>query len=1424
MERANETETETEKNSLSEFLKSIKDIGKSAHAITELLINEGVHSVNDLKAWKIENFTACGLKPKKSQKIVEACQKIPPLSPMEQFLRTIIGEDLSPILEKLKSNGITSTEKLKQCTVEKMRTIGIKMNHIVKIKTPEITNKEQATQIVPKNTIAESPPKAIVSYVLKTAKLESLPQSALPKPSSEFKHFYCNNELYLEFEDITKRKAFFVKNPQIEINQSMIPLFECVFFRLRINTEIKQALIRNKDFLTRECQKLADCQLLPLETEKETMIFYNNSPDFTKSLKEINSMFGGLILEETTDFQFKLKEMNEYNALVNKLLVDLTKPIGIQHNCLIYFEPCKRRDIVPKMFVVGYNTEDITGVISEIIKLQLTFARDEVYIPFAFEESTKSGTSGNKRKKIDNNENVNDDEDKADPEIFKRILIQSNEKIKKSVESRFKSAILTNVQIDHKENGSSFSVSIKVLGFNQKEVIQAQQAFSSELCYEQFIDFSEKGDEPLKGAFVKGNIKELRTFSMTKGASIYVQYNKYGDKMESNVKLRGLKSGVIETREKILSMLENFNTLKGIEKKKFFPLRDKDDRNTQRYTKCLEFQSRNLIKHHIKENLPNCWIELDTLLSPNWEMEINYEVCSNDNSDLTKIKETVVSAINEVKVEEIPSQKPLIMDIRSKKFDVLKFCKENKIDIVTDFPSILLIGCKENIAVARASLTGVQGKKFQYKLNKLHQFYVERYLENSSYLLNNIAATYKVRIFPNKQDNSILVFGKQNEANAALKEIKILEDDIIKKSVTESVACTKDEIEILNKNKSEIVAISKRCQVEIMLMDKPICVNKAQTIFNNGIKVIVKEGNIIADQEVEAIVNSANERLMHNGGVARDIAAAAGPSLINESENLLKGLKKLAVCDVVTTTAGNLKFKHILHAVVPQWRNSSPDVENQLVTVVTNILNMANKLNIAYLAMPCLCSGIYGFPQHLAASIIIKTVCQYQNNKTIKEIHLVDTSKGAIESFAAILQQSEKSAIIIPKRTEPNWEPSYQWYWDHNEEGIMEAYDEDQNYQIEYAYLFEFPKGNTQMRILGDLKKSKNNRNYIILFNEMQQMNEKTGFKRKLERKLINNGQKAIHKRPENVDKEEESVEILESSPHSYIIIAEAQKYIDKAKFDIAKLLESYMQICERKQPKVFTREQEKEIYKIAEETGCNIMINKEHQLIIFKGYSDQIKNAEAEFWKYVASLQTETFSLPEYWSPQKDDLEIIDIPANDKQYIDVLGAFNKTMRGFYTSIIRLQRIQNYRLWYNFAYEMKKLKMKYGYEAKRLSLFHGTRATDPSQIYGGTEDAFDMRFSNSGMWGTGVYFAVNAKYSNDYRSITNKGEYQMFVADVIVGDSIQCASNPTLRLPPLKIGSKSERYDSVTGITNGSQVYIVYANSKAYPQYLITYK
>ena len=48
----------------------------------------------------------------------------------------------------------------------------------------------------------------------------------------------------------------------------------------------------------------------------------------------------------------------------------------------------------------------------------------------------------------------------------------------------------------------------------------------------------------------------------------------------------------------------------------------------------------------------------------------------------------------------------------------------------------------------------------------------------------------------------------------------------------------------------------------------------------------------------------------------------------------------------------------------------------------------------------------------------------------------------------------------------------------------------------------------------------------------------------------------------------------------------------------------------------------------------------------------------------------------------------------------------------------------------------------------------------------------------------------------------------MMLCDVLVGDCAQLQPDGTLRMPPYKDASSMTRYDSVGGVTGGSQVYI----------------
>ena len=91
-------------------------------------------------------------------------------------------------------------------------------------------------------------------------------------------------------------------------------------------------------------------------------------------------------------------------------------------------------------------------------------------------------------------------------------------------------------------------------------------------------------------------------------------------------------------------------------------------------------------------------------------------------------------------------------------------------------------------------------------------------------------------------------------------------------------------------------------------------------------------------------------------------------------------------------------------------------------------------------------------------------------------------------------------------------------------------------------------------------------------------------------------------------------------------------------------------------------------------------------------------------------------------------------------------------MPGNGAKIVRIEKIFNCVIYEKFINEFKRMLRKYPQKnVKDLMkhLFHGTRSTDPTMIYK-SEDGLDIRFSNAGAYGTGVYFADNSQYSATY--------------------------------------------------------------------------
>lgn len=102
--------------------------------------------------------------------------------------------------------------------------------------------------------------------------------------------------------------------------------------------------------------------------------------------------------------------------------------------------------------------------------------------------------------------------------------------------------------------------------------------------------------------------------------------------------------------------------------------------------------------------------------------------------------------------------------------------------------------------------------------------------------------------------------------------------------------------------------------------------------------------------------------------------------------------------------------------------------------------------------------------------------------------------------------------------------------------------------------------------------------------------------------------------------------------------------------------------------------------------------------------------------------------------------------------------------------------------------------------------------------------AFCARLPAAALYGKGSYFAVDPVYSaRRYATPDENGHKRMFLARVLVGDFTQ--GKHDLITPPNKSADNStDLYDSVTDRVTNPTMFVVFTDSQAYPEYLITFK
>ncbi len=176
--------------------------------------------------------------------------------------------------------------------------------------------------------------------------------------------------------------------------------------------------------------------------------------------------------------------------------------------------------------------------------------------------------------------------------------------------------------------------------------------------------------------------------------------------------------------------------------------------------------------------------------------------------------------------------------------------------------------------------------------------------------------------------------------------------------------------------------------------------------LKGGVSLRVCQGDITLE-EVDAIVNAANEYLKHGGGVAYAIVRRGGREIQEESDRIVRRLGKVPTGFAAITTGGNLKARMVIHTVGPVWKGGRDNEDEKLRRAVISPLEIANGYGFESIVFPAISTGIYGFPKDRAARIIFSAIEEWVEShphSTLKDIGVClyddETAKVFLDAFS----------------------------------------------------------------------------------------------------------------------------------------------------------------------------------------------------------------------------------------------------------------------------------------------------------------------------------------------------------------------------------------------------------------------------------------
>lgn len=186
-------------------------------------------------------------------------------------------------------------------------------------------------------------------------------------------------------------------------------------------------------------------------------------------------------------------------------------------------------------------------------------------------------------------------------------------------------------------------------------------------------------------------------------------------------------------------------------------------------------------------------------------------------------------------------------------------------------------------------------------------------------------------------------------------------------------------------------------------------------------RITIYVGDITEFTKADVIVNAANERLDHCGGVAKAIAQKGGPLIQEDSTEYTTIHEPLYPGAVISTVrVGNLPCKCLVHAVGPRWEGGHHNEEALLhKTCLNSLKEVKQYLSIA---LPAISAGAYDFPIEICAETLIRAVIEFSSSYPhvqLEDVFFVVISHEVAEAFVKSLKRNLQVQYELSDQNSP---------------------------------------------------------------------------------------------------------------------------------------------------------------------------------------------------------------------------------------------------------------------------------------------------------------------------------------------------------------------------------------------------------------------